>query len=206
MHRRTGRRRVGLLDCVVDFIRLATMNPTMQRGAVAVLDALGFKGIWKSRKPENIVASLKTAASYAKAEATPGPVGAGGLSVRDVESKVRVFSDTVVIAVSCSPLPEEQTSPLSPEETAVAVSVQLACSMASRFVGKASGLYPPLVYRGAVSADDFVIEEEFLLGPAVDEAASEERRAEGRSSGWRRRRNVRWRNSMRGCVALCPWS
>ena len=57
--------------------------------------------------------------------------------MRDLESKVRVFSDTVVIAVSCTPLPEEQTSPLSPEETAVAVSVKLACSMASRFVGKA---------------------------------------------------------------------
>ena len=51
--------------------------------------------------------------------------------------------------------------------------------MASRFVGKAACLDPPLVYRGAVSAGAFVIDAEFLLGPAVDEAASEEKRAEG---------------------------
>jgi hypothetical protein len=151
----------------------------MQSGAVVVLDAVGFKGIWKSWKPEAIIASLKTAASYAKERATPGPVGTIDLVVRQLESQVRVFSDTVVLTVACSPRSEEETSPLSPGDVAVAESVKVACSMASRFVGKAGCLDPPLVYRGAVSAGAFVIDEEFLLGPAVDEAASEEKRAEG---------------------------
>ena len=121
----------------------------------------------------------KSAAACAKEYAMPTPVRTNGLLVRDVESRVRVFSDTVVLAVSCSPLSHQETSPFSPADVAVAESVKVACGMASGFVGKAACLDPPLVYRGTVSAGDFLIDEEFLLGPAIDEAASEEKRAEG---------------------------
>jgi hypothetical protein len=53
-----------------------------------------------------------------------------------------------------------------------ALAVHVACSLASLMVASAARTNPALAYRGCVSCGDFEVHDNFLVGPAVDEAAA----------------------------------
>ena len=78
----------------------------MQKGAIAVLDVLGFKGIWRSRPPDQLLGALKTVVGYAETFATGlqamrQPSTAPTAPVRDLvpwRLLTRAFSDTLILA------------------------------------------------------------------------------------------------------------
>ena len=167
----------------------------MQRGAVAMIDALGFRGIWgrDPRKPSlEAFDTLKAVRLAVDAEVTrlghvmkPArfPETVRNL-VKDPTITVRFLSDTVVIAASVRP---RQRAPRKKHEQAAIARTGLDLAGRNSVVDafmryvvchcvcaavRAAALAPKsIAYRGVVTAGLFAIEDNFILGPAVDEAA-----------------------------------
>lgn len=140
----------------------------MRRGAVALLDALGFKGIWKLENPwspDHVLSMLRRAATTARDDQADDESDPRGVA----SVRLHFLSDTVVAVAEARP--GATPSPLT--------LIEVLCMRLAEFTeGMLIGA-PPLAYRGAVAFGDFLIEEPFILGPAVDEAAEAERLAEG---------------------------
>lgn len=142
----------------------------MQKGAVAFLDVLGFKGIW--RRPGvpaaavlNKLQGLKERIGEAIVRPNEPPDATG------FRSWVLFLSDTLVIATTANysrPRAEDEMLPL-----------WYACLGAATAVAAAAENDPTLVYRGSVSFGEFEIRDQFLIGPAIDEAAEAEKLADG---------------------------
>jgi len=65
------------------------------------------------------------------------------------------------------------------ETFAEGVLLIMLCDTVAHVTGAAAALRPPFAYRGSIAFDQLVIDDRFLLGPAIDEAAEAERLAEG---------------------------
>lgn len=141
---------------------------TMQLGAVAFLDVLGFKGIWRGANPAAVLEKLQALKErLEEARVRPDePSDATGF-----RSWVLFLSDTLVIASTANyfkPRPEDEMLPL-----------WFVCLGAADAVAPAAEKDPTLVYRGSIAFGEFEIREQFLIGPAIDEAAEAEKLAEG---------------------------
>jgi hypothetical protein len=133
----------------------------MERGVLVMLDALGFKGIWKRSSPQDVVAKLEHLKSVVErtADFLGEPLGKMTPSV-----KVRFLSDTIVIGVS------------GHAEHDLSIAAHIAASAALDAVERP----PVLAYRGAVAHGEYMISEQhFIVGPAVDDAAKHMDLAEG---------------------------
>jgi hypothetical protein len=125
----------------------------MRTGAIVMLDALGFKGIWK-RYPDPQVNIDKMRALRKKAEVLTGRFeGLGGAPI-DIRSSF--VSDTI--------------GPCA---------IAIAAQQTSLVIEEALKTEPSLAYRGCIAYGSFEIDYPFLLGEAVDEAAEHHERAEG---------------------------
>lgn len=126
---------------------------TLAPGAVALFDALGFKGIWK-RFPApaiaNTLTALKTAAVSAATEA---------------DLFAHVFSDTIAIGAIPKPGSKDRTLGMHNVLDAIIDVVDQVVH-----VGLASD--PPLVFRGTIAVGELIATPDVLVGAAVDEAAS----------------------------------
>lgn len=145
----------------------------MKRGAVAVLDALGFKGIWKRYDPARVLASLKLSSVAAQGQTN-------FLNKMFAEEKMRVkadivaFSDTVFLIATA----DDEGGPLEGVDDLMAVTA--VCGGAATLSLFAALMDPPILYRGAVTVGAFAsIERTFLVGQAIDDAASLEKEPEG---------------------------
>ncbi len=130
----------------------------MQPGAVAIVDALGFKGIWRKHNPDDVIAQLKRASEklhQTLVEPFSDPKKGPTLAVE-------FLSDTIVIGSPC-------TERYGPEPAATLRRIAVVTSALMRVSIKG---VVPLTYRGCITAGDYTIDERFILGPAVDEAAA----------------------------------
>jgi hypothetical protein len=146
-------------------------------GAVAILDALGFKGIWKRHKINSIVAKLKSINQlcvtvekhWGKTLEIPalhsvddGPAEKVVMQFKQPKLFVRLLSDSIVVGSQAASRKDEDVSD-------ALWNVARVCA-AITFWGRRSPK-PILLYRGAISCGDFLIDSNFLIGPAIDEAA-----------------------------------
>ncbi|MDB4958643.1 MAG: hypothetical protein JWO36_6212 [Myxococcales bacterium] len=136
----------------------------MNTGAVVMLDALGFKGIWK-RHPE-VLEKLKLMPRIA--EVTVGGFMKGvpaksGLTLHP-EVSTTFLSDTIVIGARM----KGATDDVHDRWAEVALAALFTASIMS--IG-ANVKAPPLAYRGVISFGEFEIDGPFIVGPAIDEAA-----------------------------------
>jgi hypothetical protein len=138
----------------------------MNTGAVVMLDALGFKGIWK-RNPE-ILEKLRATPEVLDAltagfwQALIDNAARKGKTITR-KSRVTFLSDTIVIEVSSEgPATEERRW----SEVAVATYFAFAAAMMGAIFGP-----PAMAYRGVIAVGDFEIDPPFIVGPAIDEAA-----------------------------------
>jgi hypothetical protein len=179
----------------MDVHRSSVENSSMQRGAVALIDALGFRGIWgrDPRKPSlQAFDTLKAVQAAVAAEILAlGPLMKPARFPTSVRHLVkaptitaRFLSDTVVIAASVEP---RKRAPRQKHENAAMASSGLdlvarnaavdgfmryaVCRCVCVALRAAALAAKPIAYRGAVSVGYFAIDENFILGPAVDEAA-----------------------------------
>lgn len=137
----------------------------MKHGAVAFLDALGFKGIWKDKDPQQVLRKLAAIEREAHRKLLPPAV--------ETHLSLRFFSDTVIV---CAKLPDARL----PTELAEFNCLMRVTAAAARIMSVAAvDPAPPLAFRGAISCGAFEVTEKFLIGPAVDEAAESEKLAQG---------------------------
>jgi len=126
-------------------------------GAVAVVDALGFKGIWKrAMHPQVVFDALSTSKERVKADEkmlTGYLKGVGSFTVR-------FFSDSVVIVC---------TGDLPPGLAINAVASSVASLMAAALLPSHPEVR--LTYRGCIAYGPIIAHDEFFVGSAIDEAA-----------------------------------
>jgi hypothetical protein len=147
----------------------------LRAGVVSIIDALGFKGIWK-RTPEDPAAAMRTlgvvtsVASNVRTylESALVPALRATAQGRPPAISVVWLSDSIVIAAE---LPEEAEGETDGGEEFQTVLLDMVCQAAGYVLRMAAQADPPLVYRGAVAAGLLLVEGGFLIGPAVDEAA-----------------------------------
>ena len=137
----------------------------MKDGAIAFLDALGFKGIWRDKDPQQVLQKLRAIEGEAQRKLLP--------AAAETDLSLRFFSDTVIICA------ESSNVRLPPELAAYRCLLRVTAAAAQIASVAAAQPPPPLAFRGAISCGKFEVTEKFLIGPAVDEAAEAEKLAQG---------------------------
>lgn len=134
----------------------------MKKGAFALVDCLGFKGIWKRANPDLVLAKLKSIEKTTSSEDffqyVPGRLG-------KVSVQISLLSDTVAVSVQYG----EDHSALSEEDEGylVAVAIGLVINIISIYLNDE----PALLLRGCISYGEHMADGNFIIGPAVDQAA-----------------------------------
>jgi hypothetical protein len=129
----------------------------MKTGAVAMIDALGFRGIWGRCPPEVVIAnmsSLKLQLERDLKELSAQPI---------MQFDATFLSDTIVVGLS---LPETVGSNRD------ALSVTFVTDILARILAWSARSTTPLAYRGVVAYGEYEIQPHFIVGKAIDEAAS----------------------------------
>lgn len=145
----------------------------LRPGAVAVIDALGFKGIWERVAPGRVLQGLQEAREAAKRDfAFHNLFLTGG--GRKPAIGVRFFSDTIIVIGT---VPDMKLSANAPVITLGDVVASVATAVMYIITG-AVRRDPPLAYRGCIAAGQILAEDEFFVGGAIDEASSWADRAE----------------------------
>lgn len=141
----------------------------MRRGAVCLVDALGFKGLWQRYPAETILAKLHEMRNETLrlAEHANTHVEHGRTHV------VRFLSDTVVLACHCGNAPGLSQDDLDFD------AVQTTAILANNVIRVALEVEPILLYRGAIAVGAFAADGNFLIGEAVDESAEAMDKADG---------------------------
>jgi hypothetical protein len=142
----------------------------MQIGAVVLIDALGFKGIWRRESPSAVLRRLKSLRQAALN--LQGRDGTGVLlNDSGLRHRVRCMSDTIAITVVVK-------GPNAPRRGLYRAMLS-ATTLAGSIMRDALSAQPPLLFRGCVAAGEFLAESDFLIGPAIDEAAEGFEKADG---------------------------
>ena len=143
----------------------------MRQGAVALFDALGFKGIWSREDPEKVISKLHAFQGAVDEELDDVHSRTNRLGKElGIETKVTValLSDTVVIGASGTIVDHHDRREQADCDS-------LALLALARVTGKvlvrAAQSPPALAYRGCMAVGRFEMAGNFIIGPAVDEAA-----------------------------------
>lgn len=139
-------------------------------GAIAIVDVLGFKGIWTREDPKAVVAHLL--ALRRRGMRLQGRDRSGVLVYDSgLRHRVRCMSDTIVVIVALK------------GRRAPARGLYRAMFSATLITGQIvlSGLLgtPPFLFRGCIAVGELEEQADFLIGPAVDEAAERFELADG---------------------------
>jgi hypothetical protein len=145
----------------------------MDEGALVLVDCLGFRGIWSRVDPRRLIERLKSMEAEAGARVIP-KYSATNLSFGPVRFHLRFLSDTIALSVQYEPNPKGPASEAQ-LNTLVSIACESASILARIFIDHELAL--PL--RGCISFGRHLCEGNFLLGPAVDEAAEYMNEPEG---------------------------
>ena len=142
----------------------------MNLGAIAVLDVLGFKGIWNREDSRVVIRRMKELRRLCLG--LRGEDGAGALMEEDYfRHRIRWMSDTLVVTVVL----RDRNPPRRPLYKAACA----AALIAGAVIEDALRGRPPLLLRGCIAVGGLVEDASTLIGPAVDEAASLFKRPDG---------------------------
>lgn len=127
------------------------------KGTVTFLDVLGWKGIWKTKKDAiptllDLIKEIKETSKLITEKSIENQ--SGNDRGATIETKVLSISDTIAIFTTG---PAHMTIPIHSQICSIAIP---------------SSIKKGIPLRGAISYGDFSIEENIMVGPAVDEAAS----------------------------------
>jgi len=137
----------------------------MKEGAVALIDALGFRGIWRRSPPDQVLNKLS--GMKGRVEADLAHIG----SQPEMQFEAAFLSDTIAIALA---LPDTV-----PAKDRAALSVIYVTDIVARILYYAANGPVPLAYRGAVAYGEYEVGPHFLLGEAIDEVAGAHESADG---------------------------
>jgi hypothetical protein len=144
---------------------------TMKTGALVMMDALGFRDVW--REPgggERVIKKMRKLRDAAIERMARWGALANELREHTTVPvpDVSFLSDTIVISL---PLDESQGDAL--------IAVRTAAFTASTIAATALQTEPRILYRGCVTIGEFAVDDHFIVGKAVSTAASLYERAQG---------------------------
>jgi len=138
----------------------------MREGAFALIDCLGFKGIWKSADAASLLQKLLRIEHTVHDRVVSGAAEFNFLSYGPIRVHVRLLSDTVAIS-----LQYEARDGEGPEDPQKNILVALVCDSVVKVLDLFLIEEPALVLRGCVTYGEHLSEGNFIVGPAVDDAA-----------------------------------
>ncbi len=145
----------------------------MKSGAVAVIDALGFKGIWGRPEckddPSIVMRKMKDLLIRIRDERTTNAT----LSKFIFSIKATLLSDTIVIGAMV-----EARNPEQDGAYAERYAIELAATSVGRMMMHSTTAPPALAWRGCITYGQFDIEGQIVMGPAIDEAADLHQRSD----------------------------
>jgi len=134
------------------------------KGAFALMDCLGFKGMWRNDR-EQLIAKLKLINENLENPDTYS------LIVKDLPNhnvQVKLLSDTIAIGVSNKEVGANKVNDL----------ITIA-GIVMRIMDIFLGVEPHILLRGCITYGEYLTERNFLVGPAVDKTAEFMESAEG---------------------------
>jgi hypothetical protein len=155
---------------VVRFRVVAKARGDWKEGAVVMMDALGVKGIWEHHDRQDVLDRLHLIErSVRKLLAIPSAQIARGMGFDPI---LTFLSDTIVMAFA------------DPNRPNAVVQIAMGAAGYALHAGATDNQEErtwkvPLAYRGAITFGQFHVEDRYVLGPAVDEAAEAMERPEG---------------------------
>jgi hypothetical protein len=126
-------------------------------GAVALIDALGFRGIWERHEPDSVLSTMKKLKDRLEER-----INAQFSTQPSMQCHAAFLSDTVAISMAL----EEST------KNRMAMSVLYLSDVISWVLEETLRSNIPFAYRGAIAVGAYEVSPHFLIGPAIDEAAS----------------------------------
>lgn len=148
------------------------MSEKMQKGAFALLDCLGFKGIWTRHDSEKVVEKLIGIEKLAEKACSPSISHFASIQSHLIVAKAKLLSDTVAVSVKFRD-PEAYSDENNP------YLVSALCYLVEQINSYFLDREPHLLLRGCITFDDHLVEQNFIIGPAVDRAAEYEKLPNG---------------------------
>lgn len=145
-----------------------------RQGAVAILDALGFRGVWRRRDLGVLRESLRNLSDLV-VDDVAALVSRIGVTKPAID--LRFLSDTVVFTVAhdlpfSGDLSVDDSGAIGRMPAVGPFSVEVAAAFCSLLQARALLAEVPLAYRGAIGFGEFLVDDNFLIGPAIDEVAA----------------------------------
>jgi hypothetical protein len=134
-------------------------------GAIALIDALGFRGIWARHDPSEVLTIMKDMKDEIESK-----IEFQFKTQPDFNCQIAFLSDTIAVSMTLGP---------SFGHHRQANSALYLCDVLSWILNWTLRSKVPLAYRGAVAVGSFELSSQFLIGPAVDEAAAAYEMAQG---------------------------
>jgi hypothetical protein len=163
-------------DQRVEDAAVGTTQQGMRVGAVVMTDALGFKGIWKRVPVPALCQQLRDLVELIEEDVRSMLDAVPGALALRIET--RFISDTVVFGIwhelpfgsagQGSGAECEQTPDTVPVHS---LTVQVAAILAALVQQRGAAMATGMAFRGAVAFGEFLVDGNFLIGPAIDEAA-----------------------------------
>jgi len=129
----------------------------MKTGAVALIDALGFRGIWSRHRPDAIMEQMKSVQSWFETR-----IKEQFATQPDFHCDVAFLSDTIAISMTFD----------GGNEHRMALSVVYLGDVISWVLDRVLRSPIPLAYRGAIAIGEYEVSPHFLIGQAIDDAAA----------------------------------
>ena len=152
----------------------------MQEGAFALIDCLGWKGIWRREKPELLIKKVRNIEKFVQTQLSENSAlffilaPPASLTCGLLKPHIRFLSDSVAISLKYN-IPKNKKL----GELEKAYLVNALCYVVNKVLYLFIQDEPALVMRGCITYGEHLCKGNFLIGPAVDEAAEGERIAEG---------------------------
>ena len=140
----------------------------MEEGALVLADCLGFRGIWNRVDPGTLIARLQSMEAEAAARVAP-KYSSSMLSFGPVRFHLRLLSDTVALSIQYEATAYNNDA--QPDERQKNLLVSVACESATVLINLFIDSDMPLPLRGCMSFGRHLCDGNFLVGPAVDQAA-----------------------------------
>ncbi|MDI1240465.1 MAG: hypothetical protein PSX80_00925 [bacterium] len=144
----------------------------MNKGALAILDCLGFRGIWKETTPEMVISKMTAIHQWASSDEFRQTSDFLREHGDRLNVQATLLSDTIVASVNQIP---SETEPEMPAFILLQKLVEFVEAINAKFVGED----PRILLRGCITYGEHIITDRFIIGPAVDRAASYEKLANG---------------------------
>jgi len=136
----------------------------MKIGAVALIDALGFRGIWGRHEPDAVLTAMRNTKDWFEAA-----IKEQFSSQPWMQCEVAFLSDTIAVSMALAETTENRE----------AMSVLYLTDVISWVLARVLRSSVPLAYRGVITIASYEVTSHFLIGPAIDEAAGAHELAQG---------------------------